>query len=80
VRSALGDAGTIIVNVLSVAQHEGRGGVTYGRPGRIPGSVAVPARAVTDPVPTRTCRATASAQCSLGPGSFGPTPPAAGAA
>jgi thiosulfate/3-mercaptopyruvate sulfurtransferase len=50
VRAALGDPGTILVNALSVAQHEGHGGVTYGRPGRIPGSVAVPARSLTDPL------------------------------
>jgi thiosulfate/3-mercaptopyruvate sulfurtransferase len=50
VRAALGDPDTVLVNALSVAQHEGRGGVTYGRPGRIPGSVSVPARALTNPV------------------------------
>ena len=50
VRSALVDARTILVNALSMAQHEGRGGITYGRAGRIPGSVAVPARSLTDPV------------------------------
>jgi thiosulfate/3-mercaptopyruvate sulfurtransferase len=49
VRAALGDPGTAIVNALAREQHEGRGGVTYGRPGRIPGSRCVPARALTDP-------------------------------
>jgi thiosulfate/3-mercaptopyruvate sulfurtransferase len=50
VRRALGDSRVILVNALSTEQHEGRGGVTYGRPGRIAGSVSVPARALTDPV------------------------------
>jgi thiosulfate/3-mercaptopyruvate sulfurtransferase len=49
VRAALGDSGVVLVNALSAEQHAGRGGVTYGRPGRIPGSVSVPARALTDP-------------------------------
>ena len=40
----------VLVNALSAEQHAGRGGVTYGRPGRIPGSASVPARALTDPV------------------------------
>jgi thiosulfate/3-mercaptopyruvate sulfurtransferase len=38
------------VNALSAEQHEGRGGITYGRPGRIAGSVSVAARSLTDPV------------------------------
>ena len=50
VRAALGDPRVVLVNALSAAQHEGRGGVTYGRPGRIAGSVSVPARSLTDPV------------------------------
>jgi thiosulfate/3-mercaptopyruvate sulfurtransferase len=50
VRQAQGDARVVVVNALSTEQHEGRGGVTYGRPGRIAGSVSVPARALTDPV------------------------------
>jgi thiosulfate/3-mercaptopyruvate sulfurtransferase len=49
VRQALGDSRAVVVNALSTEQHEGRGGVTYGRPGRIAGSVSVPARALTDP-------------------------------
>jgi thiosulfate/3-mercaptopyruvate sulfurtransferase len=48
VRAALGDPGVVLVNALSADQHAGRGGVTYGRPGRIPGSVCVPARSLTD--------------------------------
>jgi thiosulfate/3-mercaptopyruvate sulfurtransferase len=49
VRQALGDSRAVVVNALSTEQHEGRGGVTYGRPGRIAGSVSAPARALTDP-------------------------------
>jgi thiosulfate/3-mercaptopyruvate sulfurtransferase len=49
VRAALGEADVVLVNALSAEQHAGRGGVTYGRPGRIPGSVSVPARSLTDP-------------------------------
>ena len=49
VRAALGNPGVVLVNALSAEQHAGRGGVTYGRPGRIPGSVSVPARSLTDP-------------------------------
>ena len=50
VRAALSDDRAVVVNALSAEQHEGRGGVTYGRPGRIAGSVSVSARALTDPV------------------------------
>jgi thiosulfate/3-mercaptopyruvate sulfurtransferase len=50
VRAALGDPRVVLVNALSAEQHEGRGGITYGRPGRIAGSVSVPARSLTDPV------------------------------
>jgi thiosulfate/3-mercaptopyruvate sulfurtransferase len=49
VRAAIGDPGTLLVNALSREQHEGRGGIHYGRPGRIPGSRCVPARELTDP-------------------------------
>jgi thiosulfate/3-mercaptopyruvate sulfurtransferase len=50
VRRALGDGRTVVVNALPTEEHEGRGGVNYGRPGRIAGSVSVPFRALTDPV------------------------------
>jgi thiosulfate/3-mercaptopyruvate sulfurtransferase len=73
VRSALGDPRVILVNALSVEQHEGRGGVTYGRPGRIAGSVCVPARALTDPathayLPAEQIRARLEAAGVLRPG------------
>lgn len=49
VAAAIGDAGTCIVNALSAEQHRGEGGITYGRAGRIPNSVNVPARSLFDP-------------------------------
>ena len=49
VRSRLGDAGTATVNALAPAFHLGEGPSRYGRPGRIPGSVNVPAASLLDP-------------------------------
>ncbi|HEY7601818.1 MAG TPA: rhodanese-like domain-containing protein [Methylomirabilota bacterium] len=73
VRRALGDSRAVVVNALSAEQHEGRGGVTYGRPGRIAGSVSVSARALTDPkthayLPTERIRAAFEAAGVLRPG------------
>jgi thiosulfate/3-mercaptopyruvate sulfurtransferase len=48
VEKARGDDGSIVVNALSPAQHSGKGGPHYGRPGRISGSVNVPAAALLD--------------------------------
>jgi thiosulfate/3-mercaptopyruvate sulfurtransferase len=47
--AALGDPTACVVNALSPEQHEGTGGVVYGRPGRIAGSVNVPAQHLVDP-------------------------------
>jgi len=52
VRAAIGDPRVALVNALSPEQHAGTGGVHYGRAGRIPGSVNVPVRALTDPATT----------------------------
>jgi thiosulfate/3-mercaptopyruvate sulfurtransferase len=41
--------GACVLNALSAEQHRGTGGVSYGRPGRIAGSVNVPARDLVDP-------------------------------
>jgi thiosulfate/3-mercaptopyruvate sulfurtransferase len=49
VLAALGDAGTAIVNALSPDYHRGTGPSRYGRPGRVPGSVNVPAASLLDP-------------------------------
>ena len=48
VTAALGDPRTCIVNALTARQHTGEGGVHYGRPGRIAGSVNVPAHRLVD--------------------------------
>ena len=73
VHRAIGDSRAVVVNALSTEQHEGRGGVTYGRPGRIAGSVSVPARALTDPtthayLPPERIRAALEAAGVLRPG------------
>jgi len=49
VRSRLGDADTAMVNALAPEFHLGEGPSRYGRPGRIPGSVNVPAASLLDP-------------------------------
>lgn len=50
VETARGDAGAVVVNALSPAQHAGdESAPRYGRPGRISGSVNVPAAAMLDP-------------------------------
>ncbi|MCG8357330.1 MAG: sulfurtransferase [Kiloniellales bacterium] len=47
VRGAIGDSGTCTINALAPDLHSGEN-PRYGRPGRIPGSVNVPARALHD--------------------------------
>ena len=47
VRAAIGDAGTCTVNALAPDLHRGDN-PRYGRPGRVPGSVNVPALALVD--------------------------------
>ena len=49
VLSRLGDAGTATVNALAPEFHLGEGPSRYGRPGRIPGSLNVPAASLLDP-------------------------------
>lgn len=49
-RQALADGEVQIVNALSEAQFRGTGGTHYGRPGRIPNSISVPANALLDPM------------------------------
>jgi len=48
VRASLGDPRTVIVNALSPDLHRGKGPSRYGRPGRVPGSVNVPAATLLD--------------------------------
>jgi thiosulfate/3-mercaptopyruvate sulfurtransferase len=47
VRAAIGDAGSCTINALTPDLHSGEN-PRYGRPGRIPGSVNVPVRALLD--------------------------------
>jgi thiosulfate/3-mercaptopyruvate sulfurtransferase len=50
VARALRDGSAQLVNALSPEQFRGTGGAHYGRPGRIPGSLNLPARDLIDPV------------------------------
>ena len=61
VQAARGDAGTVVVNALGPQFHRGEEPGRYGRPGRIPGSVNVPAATLFDPA-AKTFVATADAQ------------------
>jgi thiosulfate/3-mercaptopyruvate sulfurtransferase len=49
VKAAIGDAGICTLNALLPTQHSGSGGNSYGRPGRIAGSVNLPAAHLIDP-------------------------------
>ena len=49
VKAAIGDTGVCTLNALLPAQHSGSGGNSYGRPGRIAGSVNLPAAHLLDP-------------------------------
>lgn len=49
VKAAIGQVGTLTLNALSLDQHKGVGGVTYGRPGRVAGSSCVPAASLIGP-------------------------------
>jgi thiosulfate/3-mercaptopyruvate sulfurtransferase len=49
VLAAIGDNGVCTLNALSPEQHAGTGGNSYGRPGRIKGSVNLPAAHLIDP-------------------------------
>jgi len=53
VHGAMGSSDTLTINALLPEQHAGSGGSHYGRPGRIPGSVCVPARNLVDPATKR---------------------------
>ena len=48
VMAAIGDGATCTINALQANQHAGNGGNTYGRPGRIKGSVNVPTVGLVD--------------------------------
>lgn len=48
-KAAIGRKDVLSLNALSLEQHKGTGGVTYGRPGRISGSSCVPAASLYAP-------------------------------
>jgi thiosulfate/3-mercaptopyruvate sulfurtransferase len=64
VRAALGSPGTAIVNALGPQFHKGLEPSRYGRPGRIPGSVNVPAASLVSPQ-TKAFTALADAEAKL---------------
>jgi thiosulfate/3-mercaptopyruvate sulfurtransferase len=49
VLAAIGDTAVCTLNALMPQQHSGSGGNSYGRPGRIAGSVNLPAAHLVDP-------------------------------
>jgi len=49
VLEVIGDTGACTINALLPEQHAGTGGNTYGRPGRIKGSINLPAAHLIDP-------------------------------
>jgi thiosulfate/3-mercaptopyruvate sulfurtransferase len=49
VKAAIGNGAICTLNALAPAQHSGSGGNSYGRPGRIAGSVNLPAAHLLDP-------------------------------
>ena len=53
VRAAIGDPRTVTVNALGPQFHRGLEPSRYGRPGRVPGSVNVPAASLVDPATKR---------------------------
>ncbi len=53
VKAAIGDPQTVTVNALGPQFHKGLEPSRYGRPGRVPGSVNVPAASLVDPATKR---------------------------
>ncbi len=53
VKAAIGDSHTVTVNALGPQFHKGLEPSRYGRPGRVPGSVNVPAASLVDPATKR---------------------------
>ena len=53
VKAAIGDPRTVTVNALGPQFHKGLEPSRYGRPGRVPGSVNVPAASLIDPATKR---------------------------
>lgn len=64
-RAAIGDASVCTINALMPEQHAGTGGVSFGRPGHIAGSVNLPAAHLIDPA-TNTLRSPAELRAKFG--------------
>jgi thiosulfate/3-mercaptopyruvate sulfurtransferase len=64
-RAAIGDAAICSINALLPEQYAGSGGVSFGRPGHIAGSVNLPAAHLLDPA-TNTLRSPAQLQAKFG--------------
>ena len=64
-RAAVGDPAICSINALTPEQHAGTGGVSFGRPGHIAGSVNVPAAHLVDQV-TNTLRSPAELRKKFG--------------
>ncbi len=64
-RAAIGDGATCTINALLPEQHAGSGGVHFGRPGHIAGSVNIPAAHLVDPA-TNTLRSPAQLRAFFG--------------
>jgi thiosulfate/3-mercaptopyruvate sulfurtransferase len=71
VLQAIGDGAVCTMNALSPEQHTGTGGNTYGRPGRIKGSVNLPAAHLIDPSTNAFLPATELRQHFAAVGAFG---------
>ena len=71
VREAIGERAVCTLNALSAEQHAGTGGNTYGRPGRIKGSVNLPAAHLIDPATNALLPATELRRRFEGVGAFG---------
>ena len=71
VQQAIGDGSVCTLNALSPEQHAGTGGNTYGRPGRIKGSVNLPAAHLIDPATSAFLPAAELSRRFEGVGAFG---------
>ncbi|WP_269769542.1 sulfurtransferase, partial [Neoroseomonas rubea] len=68
VLAAIGDPRAVVVNALSREQHEGTGGLTYHRPGRISGSRNLPAGLLGDAKLPAEAVAALAAEAGIAPG------------
>lgn len=68
VLAAIGDPRAVVVNALSRDQHEGTGGLTYHRPGRIAGSRNLPAGLLGDADLPAEAVAALAAEAGIAPG------------